>query len=232
MQLSDFYSTENDKFYFSREQASDFAKHIAGDFNPIHDPENKRFCVPGDLIFALILAKYGLCQQMEFSFSSMVGEGMRLNFAEPSSGVLSILDEKGKECLAVKCGGEKTTNQTLTAKLTRCYVEFSAQAFPHILVPLMKEHQVMINPERPMVIYQNMLISLKSLDFDAPELELASSQLEVNGKRGHAKLNFQLKSAGKVVGKGEKNMILSGLREYDEKTIEQLVSDYNLRKQA
>ncbi len=223
MQLDKFYSTENDKIYFSREQASEFAKQIAGDFNPIHDPDCKRFCVPGDLIFALILARYGLCQHMEFTFSGMVGEGMQLNFEEPSPGKLSVLDEKGKECLGVNCSGGKTTDQNLIADLSRRYVEFSGQAFPHILVPLMKEHQVMINPDRPMVIYQNMIIDLERLDF---------TSLEVDGKRGHAQLNFQLKSAEDIVGRGEKNMILSGLRKYDQEKIDQLTLNYNHRKKT
>ncbi|VAX06169.1 hypothetical protein MNBD_GAMMA25-335 [hydrothermal vent metagenome] len=231
MQLDNFYSTENNKIYFSREQASDFAKRLAGDFNPLHDPDSKRFCVPGDLIFALILARYGLCQQMEFTFSGMVGEGMQLDFVESSPGTLSIIDERGKECLGVKCEGEKTTNQTLTADLSQRYVEFSGQTFPHILVPLMKEQRVMINPERPMIIYQSMIINLERLDFSAPELELSSSQLKVNGKRGQAQLNFQLKSAGEIVGRGQKNMILSSLREYDQEKIDRLSLAYNQKKQ-
>jgi len=232
MQLDKYYSTNNERIFFSREQASNFAKHVAGDFNPIHDQDCKRFCVPGDLIFALTLARHGLCQHMEFSFTGMVGEGMLLNFKNLSADTLSILDEKSKECLRVKCRGEKTTDQALIADLTHRYVEFSGQAFPHILVPLMKKHQVMINPDRPMVIYQNMIIDLDRLDFSTPKLELSSTQLEVNGKRGHARLNFQLTSAGEVFGKGEKNMILSGLREYDQEKIDQLTVAYNHKKQA
>ncbi len=232
MQLDKYYSSNNDRIFFSRDQASNFAKHVAGDFNPIHDQDCKRFCVPGDLIFALTLARHGLCQHMEFSFTGMVGEGMQLSFADTSAGRLSILDEKGKECLGVKCSGEKTTDQALITDLTHCYVAFSGQTFPHILVPLMKKHQVMINPDRPMVIYQNMIIDLNRLDFSAPELQLSSSQLEVNGKRGHARLNFQLTSAGEIVGKGEKNMILSGLRKYDQEKIDQLTIAYNHKKQS
>ncbi|NOZ36796.1 MAG: DUF3581 domain-containing protein [Gammaproteobacteria bacterium] len=230
--LDNYYSTENNKIYFSREQASNFAKRVAGDFNPIHNQDAKRFCVPGDLIFALVLAKHGLYQHMEFTFSGMVGEDMQLTFDEPSAGTLSIRDENGKECLGVTCSGEKTTDQSLIADLSLCYVGFSGQTFPHILVPLMEKEQVMINPERPMVIYQSMIIDLDRLDFSAPELELSSSQLEINGKRGHVRFDFQFKSAGEIVGKGEKNMILSGLRDYDQKKIDQMVAGYNQHKQG
>ncbi len=231
MLLDNYYSTENNKIYFSREQASNFAKRVAGDFNPIHNQDAKRFCVPGDLIFALVLAKHGLCQHMEFTFSGMVGEDMQLEITEPSPGTLSIRDEKGKECLGVKCSGEKTTNQTLIADLSLRYVGFSGQTFPHILVPLMEKEQVMINPQRPMVIYQSMIIDLDRLDFSAPELELSSSRLEISGKRGHVRFDFLFKSAGEIVGKGEKNMILSGLREYDQEKIDHMVAGYNQHKQ-
>ncbi|HEB54751.1 MAG TPA: DUF3581 family protein [Gammaproteobacteria bacterium] len=230
MLLDNYYSSENNKIYFSREQASNFAKRVAGDFNPIHNQDAKRFCVPGDLIFALVLAKHGLCQHMEFTFSGMVAENMRLTIEEHSPGVLSIRDENGKECLGVKCSGEKTTDQALIADLTLRYVGFSGQTFPHILVPLMEKEQVMINPERPMVIYQSMVIDLERLDFSAPELELCSSQLEINGKRGHVRFDFEFKSAGEVVGRGEKNMILSGLREYNQEKIDQMVAGYNQHK--
>ncbi len=231
IQLDKYYSTDNDRIYFSREQASNFAKRIAGDFNPLHDPDATRFCVPGDLIFALVLARYGLCQHMEFTFSGMVGEDMRLAFEEPTAGTLSIRDENNKECLGMKCSGEKSTAQETIADLCRRYVEFSGQTFPHILVPLMTKHRVMINPERPMVIYQSMIIDLDRLDFSSPELELSSSQLDINGKRGHVRFDFQIKSAGEIVGKGEKHMILSGLREYDQEKIEQMVAVYTRRKQ-
>lgn len=230
MLLDNYYSTDNNKIYFSREQASNFAKRVAGDFNPIHNEDAKRFCVPGDLIFALVLAKHGLCQHMEFTFSGMVGEGMRLEIEEPSTGTLSIRDENGKQCLGVKYSGEKTTDQALIADLTHRYAGFSGQTFPHILVPLMEKERVMINPERPMVIYQSMVIDLDRLDFSAPELDLSSSRLEIDGKRGHVRFDFQFKSGGDIVGKGEKNMILSGLREYNQGEIDRMVAGYNQHK--
>ncbi len=232
MLLDKYYSTRNNKVYFSREQASNFAKRIAGDFNPIHNQDAKRFCVPGDLIFALVLAKHGLSQHMEFTFSGMVGEDMQLEIEESSAGMLSIRDENGKECLGVKYSGKTTTDQVLIADLTHRYAGFSGQTFPHILVPLMEKKQVMINPERPMVIYQSMVIDLDRLDFSAPELELSRSQLEINGKRGHVRFDFQFKSAGKIIGKGEKNMILSGLRDYDQEKIDQMVAGYNQHKDS
>ena len=57
MFLTPYFSTEDNQFQFTREQASHFAKKVAADFNPIHDEDNKRFCVPGDLLFAVLLQK-------------------------------------------------------------------------------------------------------------------------------------------------------------------------------
>ena len=53
MFLEKFSCELNNTIVVSAEQGSDFAKNISNDFNPIHDPLNKRFCVPGDLLFAL-----------------------------------------------------------------------------------------------------------------------------------------------------------------------------------
>jgi hypothetical protein len=112
------------------------------------------------------------------------------------------------------------------------YVRFSGQTFPHILVPLMSENHVMINPDRPLVIYESMSINLEQLDIVDPQLELTGSRLEVNGKRGEVHLDFQLNTAGKAIGRGEKSMILSGLRAYDADKVQTLVAGYNARKQA
>ena len=57
MQLNQYFSETDNSFEFTRQQASDFAKKVAGDFNPIHDVISKRFCVPGDLLFAVLLSK-------------------------------------------------------------------------------------------------------------------------------------------------------------------------------
>jgi len=70
--LKQFYKRVDDKVSFTREQASSFAKSVASDFNPIHDVTAKRFCVPGDLLFAVALTELGACQSMRFEFESMV----------------------------------------------------------------------------------------------------------------------------------------------------------------
>jgi hypothetical protein len=48
MFLSPYFTKQDQSVFISAQQASDFAKKIAGDFNPIHDVGAKRFCVPGD----------------------------------------------------------------------------------------------------------------------------------------------------------------------------------------
>ena len=58
--LSDFFLLDSAGCYeVSAEQGSRFAKEVAGDFNPIHDHDSKRFCVPGDLLFAIALSDFG-----------------------------------------------------------------------------------------------------------------------------------------------------------------------------
>ncbi len=232
MQLAKYYSASDQQIQFSRQQASAFAKEVAGDFNPIHDPDAKRFCVPGDLLFALVLARYGLSQHMHCQFSGMVGEGVKLNFQDSDAEHLDISDSNGKTYLSIQRQGAISRDPELINSLTRHYVAFSGRTFPHILVPLMAKHAVMINPDRPLVIYESMTIALDSVDIGSPELELTDAQLKVEGKRGDVRLVFCLKDAGKLVGKGEKTMLLSGLRPYDEGLIDRLVADYGERKRA
>ena len=63
MFLTPYFSTQDNAFSFTRQQASHFAKKIAGDFNPIHDEDNKRFCVPWRSSFAVLLQKKALAKK-------------------------------------------------------------------------------------------------------------------------------------------------------------------------
>ena len=112
--------------------------------------------------------------------------------------------------------------------MIRCYVEFSGHSFPDIQIPLMKKNNVMINPARPMIIYRSMEIDLLHLDFFKPKLELDEERtvLEANGKKGSICLAFNLTENGELIGRGEKHMVLSGLREYDEEAVKIMVDGY------
>ena len=230
MNLEKYYNLDGSRLSFSRQQASDFAKSVAGDFNGIHDTDAKRFCVPGDLLFSVIINHYGLRQTMGFSFSGMVGDDVKLILPEVDAREISIYDENDKKYLDVSTNGDRSQDPGLIESLTRSYVEFSGHTFPHVLVPLMRAHNVMINTERPLVIYDHMRISLDTLELDSVELELSESLFRLYGKRGDVALNYDLTSNGETVGKGQKKMVLSGLREYDQARIDELVEAYTERK--
>lgn len=229
MFLQSFHSSYQDNISISAEQGSDFAKSVSNDFNPIHDTASKRFCVPGDLLFALVLQRYGLSQEMSFNFSGMVSADTALCFPPSVSEHLRIIDERDKCYLEVSRGGETTANIGLIEQLVNVYVLFSGQNFPHILVPLMAEHQVMINPVRPLVIYDSMSLQLDKLTLTTPTVELADTRLRVDGKRGEAQLQFRFMDEGRIVGMGVKKLILSGLREYQQDAIDSMVADYLAR---
>jgi hypothetical protein len=231
MQLDNYYSQNNGHVVFTRRQASDFAKSVAGDFNPIHDVDAKRFCVPGDLLFSLSLQRYGLSQRMRIQFSGMVADGTSLVFPDSDAPQLDITDTAGKAYLSLERSGNTSHHTDQINALTRCYVQFSGHTFPHILVPLMADHQLMINPDRPLVIYESMSIALDNLDFETPELELQNAELNIQGKRGDARLRFTVRSNGTDIGRGEKTMLLSGLRPFDQEKIDTLVADYMACKQ-
>lgn len=213
---------------FSREQGSRFAKTLADDFNPLHDTDAKRFCVPGDLLFSIVLKKYGISEKMSFSFLGMVTEKTRLVLPEASEEL--VITDGVKSYLSVKRSGEVTQSLELIDNLIKSYVAFSGTAFPHVIVPLMAEQNAMINPARPMVLYQSMSIDLDRLDLTAPKLVFTQPKFEYEGKRGNITLPFDLIENDEVVGRGEKHMVVSGIKPYDEIAITELVADYNRRK--
>ena len=228
-----YYNKANTKVTVTRQQASDFAKKIADDFNPLHDINSKRFCVPGDLLFSMILTNYGANKHMKFTFSGMVTDEVRLNLPEESP-QLSIKGDNEKEYLTIERSGDTSFDSTLIDNLTRSYVAFSGSTFPHILIPLMEQQQVMINPDRPMVMYQSMLIELDRLDIDNVELALDSDKttLTVNGKRGNVCLAFNITANGKIIGRGEKHMVVSGLKPFEKPAVDQIIADYSRWKSA
>ena len=226
MFLQQFYSSDESTLSISADQGSSFAKTISNDFNPIHDVDSKRFCVPGDLLFALVLERYGLSQQMRFDFSGMVSGDTPLLFPESPAEQFEIADAREKTYLKVSRSGDQLQDQQVLESLIKNYVFFSGQNFPHILVPLMAEKNVMINPQRPLVIYESMSLQLETLELEQPSVELAGTSLEVDGKRGNAEFKFNLVDGGKIVGTGVKTLILSGLREYQQEAIDLMVATY------
>ena len=233
--LNQFYATSDDGHVsVSAAQASSFAKDIAGDFNPIHDVDSRRFCVPGDLLFAIALNQYGLYQNMSFKFLSLINANTALGFPikqqGQTEGQLQIISTK--PVLDISYSGNNSNNAVKIEQLIRSYVAFSGHNFPDILVPLMKQHNVMINPKRPLVIYQSMTLEFDSLEFETLSINLEDTSLSVDGKRGDAKLHFSLNSGNNLIGSGVKNLVLSGLREYEEDSIQQMCDQYLASKNA
>ncbi|MET0010205.1 MAG: DUF3581 family protein [Candidatus Thiodiazotropha sp. 6PLUC4] len=232
MKLANFYTTEDNRVSFSRHQASHFAKDIANDFNPIHDADAKMFCVPGDLLFAVAVDHFGLSQKMCFHFFGMVTD-QKLIFSDSGDSKIDIIDDEGKKFLGIQRDGEISRDASLISNLTQGYVAFSGKTFPHLLVPLMAQQNVMINPGRPLVMYQSMEFTLDHLDeMHEPILESTNSSLEVQGKKAIAKLDFHIVEQGQEVGHGTKYMALRGLQTYQEEGMQRVVDSYNSYKEA
>ena len=216
-------------------QGSSFAKDIAGDFNPIHNPDSKRFCVPGDLMFAIALQQYGIHQCMKFEFLGLVNANTIFTYPEQTTiagpNGVQVMSTGDKPLLGIDYSGAVANDAAKIKLLLLNYVAFSGQNFPYILVPLMEQHKVMINPKRPLVIYQSMSLEFETLDFDTLEIKLEQTQMEVKGKRGDATLHFSINSAGQKIGAGLKNLVLSSLREYRADAIGELCDAYLASKE-
>ncbi len=231
--LSNYYSVSQDQqLCVSAEQGNNFAKHVADDFNPIHDTQSKRFCVPGDLLFAIALERYGLRESMSFQFRGLIKADTSLCYPDQDSheAEFDVSCDRSKPVLGIQYSGASSHNVEKIEQLIRNYVVFSGQNFPHILVPLMKEHNVMINPQRPLVIYESMSLAFDNLNFDELRIELSATELEVLGKRGNAQLHFDLNDGDKKIGTGLKRLVLSGLREYQQASIDDMCEKYNSSK--
>jgi hypothetical protein len=227
----DEYCTKHDDniFSFSRSQASRFAKFIANDFNPLHDIENTRFCVPGDLLFAKIISMKGMFKYMNIHFGGMVSNDVMLQVKNISSTHFEICDDNGKVYLDVEISGSPITDEKIIKNAIFNYVAFSGKNFPDVFVPLMKSKGVMINTKKPLVIYDNMSLEFFTSDLKKPELKAEEATFDVLGKRGKVTLNFSYKDGNKEVGTGQKTMILSGLRPYSQDDIDQMIVEHKKR---
>ncbi|MFA0085655.1 hypothetical protein BCU70_06735 [Vibrio sp. 10N.286.49.C2] len=230
MFLTPYVTSTNDHFEFTRLQASHFAKKVAEDFNPIHDEDAKRFCVPGDLLFAVLLQKEGISQKMRFDFSGMVTDGIPLSVSKRCDTESALVDSNNKEYLHMTRDGAVSHDQAFIEHLVTSYVQFSGMNFPHIMVPLMQEQQMMINCQRPLVIYESMEVEFDRIDLNHPVVEFTGATFDVEGKRGLVTLNFSFTEDGEIVGKGMKRMVATGLKPYSDEAVEDLVDRFNQRK--
>lgn len=222
-----FYSVQDGRIVISAPQATYFAKEIAGDFNPIHDPDARRFCVPGDLLFTLVVSRFGLSANMTFKFRNLLGAEVPLEFRESDNGeTINVVDEAGKIYLEVTRKGAITRDEQVIEEFSRCYVAASGKNFPHTLKPLMESNGVMFNPDRPMVMYESMSLALTQLENPQPDLELNNAGLEVAGKRGNVTLEYNLQSSGKTVGEVSKRLVLGGLREYCPEAMAGIIEEF------
>lgn len=227
------YVTQSDQgMQFTQSQASDFAKGVAGDFNPIHDVGAKRFCVPGDLLFAALLSRYGVYQQLDVDLMGMVGADAFVVLPETLQAENEIRDSNDRHLLNFGLSGESTLDQAFISDLVEQYVRFSGKTFPDILVELMRDNNTMINPSRPLVIYKDMSLRLDRLHGENLSLVLDNASLDVDGKKGKACLRFFIKSGDDIIGRGEKNMVLGGLKAFDEEAMSSIVEQYAQWKAA
>lgn len=232
MNITDYFTMESGELSFDPARASEFAKHVAGDFNPLHDTDNKRFCVPGDLLFSVLMHRYGLHSVVSVQFAGMLDGKSSVKLPAELSGATRIQDGRERDVLVVECSGNKTTDSAFISELTEQYVKFSGETFPGVLQPLMQQHNVMINPTRPLVIYQSMQLTLDVLEGSDLSLEMSEATLAVEGKKGTVQLAFNLSSGSEPIGAGSKSMVLGGLREYDADAMKTVVDDYNALKSA
>ncbi len=231
MNLNQYFSRKDQQFVFSREQACDFAKGVANDFNAIHDADSSRFCVPGDLLFSVMLSELGISQSMQFTFAGMVSDGVALNIEQQQESC-RLIDDNGKEYLQLKRSGDCLKDSAIINNIIQDYVRFSGQNFPHILVPMLQEQGLMLNRKRPLVIYESMSLQFDRLPSTPPHLAYVGGDYIPNGKRGVALLKFTISENDQVIGSGQKRMVLGSLLPYEKAESDILIDNYNACREA
>lgn len=233
MLLNPYYTKQENSIVINAEQACTFAKKECQDFNPIHDYDSKRFCVPGDLLFSLALKEYGASKSMRFNFTNMVKHNVALNFPAENGDDIIITTPQEKSVLEVNKSGENTKDADFIESLIKNYVLFSGQNFPTLLMPLLEKHQVMFNPEKPLIMYNSMSFTFNTLSAINPmHVELADTYLEVEKKRANFFLHFDIYDGEKVIGRGIKTMVVAGLRPYNHEAITDCCNRYLARRGA
>ena len=228
--LVDTYNyPDEDGVKVSAKQGCRFAKEVAGDFNPIHDAQARRFCVPGDLLVAMVLRQQGLVPQMRVRFRGMVGADVPLVFQQDSLEGVRMTDAQGRTFVEVELAGAANHDPERIDAFTRQYSAFSGRTFPELLEPLLREHGVMFNPDRPLVFYDSVSLTLDAVPGTAPELSLADSELEVAGRRADAHLTFTITEGGHTIGRGTKTAVVSGLQAWDEARMQDVLARYQAR---
>ncbi|MCW8997045.1 MAG: DUF3581 domain-containing protein [Psychromonas sp.] len=233
MLLESYYTKRGNVISISAQQASSFAKQQCNDFNPIHDPENKRFCVPGDLLFSLALTEYGISESMSFTFTNMVGDNVGVVFPENKGEHIVITNENGRSVLEINRQGSISHDPNLIDSLIKNYVLFSGQNFPTLLMPLMKKYNVMFNPARPLVMYNSMSFEFDTLSLDNPvDVKLADAVFDVQPKRADNFLHFEIADGEKTIGRGIKKLVVAGLKPYEHEAITAFSDAYQARRLA
>lgn len=230
--LSGFYDADDHHIRISAAQGSRFAKEVAGDHNPIHDVDAPRFCVPGDLLFALITTRYGLAKDMEITFNGMLRADTPLHFPATPGKAFAINSDSGKPYVSVSRRHSVSASAEMISDFIKAYVACSGESFPGLLQPLLKAQNVMFNPDRPLVVYDSMTIHLDQTPQQQVNLTLNDARLAVNGKRGDVQFDFAITQAQKPIGVCSKKMVVSGLREYDQTAMDSIIEAYEARRNA
>ena len=88
----------------------------------------------------------------------------------------------------------------------------------------------MFNPKSPLVMYQSMDFSLNPIDESEISITYIDSDFEKQGKRGYVTLNFDFDQNRKSIGCGKKQLLISGLRPYDESEMNKIIESFLNRK--
>lgn len=217
----------NDVFRFIPTACSAYARNVAKDFNPIHSHLAKKYCVPGDLIFALITEMHGAHNYMRVDFLNRVGAECKL-FFDTKRIALALLDVDKKLYAELATAGDKSVCPKRLKTVSNVVVSCTSGYFPYKLIDNLREENVMLSIRRSMVMLKSIEVELRNIHSASSLVaKYQSSGLELSGKRGEVKVYFQLfDDDGISVGFVTKTVLIIGIEKFNDKASKQYLDDY------
>lgn len=214
MDISEYYDCIDGEIHFNDLKASQFAKNVSNDQNPIHDHDNKNYCIPGDLIFSMCADVLGLGSETDLYLHHPIGKNSSILIKEAKDGFYLGRDQSGIKIFTYRKNGE-TTDICDTGNFLNCFARVTETLFEDAIHPQLKQKGLMINPSSPSVVLTS--ISIRKSENSKPVHKIKPDESVATGNVKRAKVTAKYTMNDlydNSIGEARKTLFISGLREY------------------
>lgn len=214
-------------FKFNAVACDAYARNVVKDFNPIHNHLAKNYCVPGDLIFALMVERGGVHGSMRMDFLNRVGKDSEYIFVSGKAG-MALLDRGNKVQAQLIGSGDASVCVKCISAVSDAVLSCTSSYFPYKMMRSLRAENLMLSGCRSLVILKSIEVNVSDLHF-ASDLTavFCSSSLRHSGRRGTIDAHFQLVGGnGQVLGQVIKTALIIGIERFNGKRSAQYLENY------